>query len=181
MPITTRQDIAVGALLASLLLASVWHDLRGRRIPNAIVFPGAALALALHSVLPAGIGFADSAAGLATGLALLLPLYLLRAAGAGDVKLMAMVGAFLGPVDVIGAVLCTFVAGALLALTVSVKSGVLREVAGNVRLIVYSAIARLSAAHGPEFDARTASAAKLPYAVAIAAGTFGFLALKHYG
>jgi prepilin peptidase CpaA len=177
-------------LLVALLVVAVWHDVRSRRIPNAVVFSGAALALALHAVLPAGLGFASplpggigflkSLAGLAVGLAGLLPLYLLRAMGAGDVKLMAMVGAFLGPVDTLGALVGTFVAGAVLAVAVEVKAGVLSRTVRNIRLIVYAACARLSAASGPVFDPSTDTAAKVPYAVAVALGTCGFLALKRF-
>jgi len=180
----------IGSLVV-LLLAAVWQDVKRWRIPNRLVFSGVALALALHSLLPAGFGFAaslpggigflNSLAGLGIGLAALLPLYLVRAAGAGDVKLMAMVGAFLGPVDTLGAVIGTFVAGAPLALAVGLKAGVLGRMAHNVRLIVYAAFARLSAASGPVFDARTDTAAKIPYAIAIALGTCGFLALKQLG
>jgi prepilin peptidase CpaA len=181
VPSANGQAIAVGGLLAVLLIAAAWHDVRRRRIPNVVVFCGAGLALALHAALPAGIGLLDSAAGLAVGLAALMPLYLLRATGAGDVKLMAMVGAFAGPGDALGAVLCTFAAGALLALAVAVKAGVLRQTAYNVKVIVYATALRLASVPGPVFDARTDSAARMPYAVAIAAGTFGFLALKHFG
>ena len=175
-------------LLVVLLSAAVGHDVRSGRIPNWLVFPGAALALALNAFLPAGFGFASSLpggigfvkslAGLGLGLAALLPLYLARATGAGDVKLMAMVGAFLGPVDTLGAVLGTFVAGAMLSLVIGLKTGVLGRMAHNIRLIVYAAFARLSAAGGPLFDARTDTAAKVPYAVAIALGTCGYLAFK---
>lgn len=178
-------------LLGGLLSAAVWHDIRNHRIPNAIVFSGAALGLLLHSVVPAGLGFASavpgglgfmkSLAGLGIGLAALLPLYLLRATGAGDAKLMAMVGAFLGPLDALGAVLGTFVAGALLAIAYGIKAGVLGRMARNIRVILYGAAARLAAADGPAFDAGTDSAAKVPYAFAIALGTGAWLALKEFG
>ncbi len=78
------------------------------------MFFGAGLGLLLNSVLPEGYGFVSSLpgalglwkalAGLGLGLLIMLPLYMLRALGAGDVKLMAMVGAFLGPNATIGAI-----------------------------------------------------------------------------
>ncbi|MDH5537226.1 MAG: A24 family peptidase [Betaproteobacteria bacterium] len=178
------------ALLGALLLTATWHDVRSRRIPNAIVFSGAVLGLLLHSVLPAGgglvsavpggLGLLKSLAGLGIGLAALLPLYFLRAAGAGDAKLMAMVGAFLGPMDALGAVLCTFAAGAVLAVGVAIKAKVFGRMVRNVRLILYGAAAKLAAVDGPAFDARTDAAAKLPYALAIALGTGVWLALRHF-
>jgi prepilin peptidase CpaA len=176
-------------LLAGLLSMAVWHDIRSHRIPNAIVFSGAVLGLLLHSALPAGpgfvsaipggLGFLKSLAGLGIGLAALLPLYFMRAAGAGDAKLMAMVGAFLGPMDALGAVLATFAAGAVLAVIVAVKARVFGRMLRNVRLILYGAAAKLAAVDGPAFDARTDATAKVPYALAIALGTGAWLVLRH--
>ena len=114
------------ALLAGLLGAALWHDLRTRRIPNRLVLWGTVGGVLLNSMLPAGaglfqqpfggLGLLQSLAGAAAGLALLLPMYLLRALGAGDVKLMAMCGAFLGPLAVLEAVLLTLLAGGVLAI-----------------------------------------------------------------
>src|SRR5512146_2921662 len=92
-------------VMASLLLAAVRKDVRHHRIPNSLVFSGAALGILLNVLMPEGAGFAAgyipggggllyAVGGFAIGMAALLPMYLLRAMGAGDVKLMAMVGAF---------------------------------------------------------------------------------------
>lgn len=177
-------------LLGALLLTAVWHDIRSYRIPNAIVFWGAALGLLFHmglttsssaaDVMPIGLGFLKSLAGLGVGLCALLPLYLLRGAAAGDAKLMAMVGAFLGPIDTIGAVLCTFVVGAVLAMVIAVRAGVFARMLRNVRLILFGAAAKLAAVDGPVFDPRTDTTAKVPYALAIAFGTATWLSLRYF-
>ena len=166
------------ASLAALLLAAVFFDLRSFRIPNAIVFGGTALALLLHALLPAGIGTLDSLAGLAVGLAGFLPLYLLRAIGAGDVKLMAMAGAFLGPRGAFAAIVLGFAAGALLALLFALKGGVLRKTVLNLRLMAYSALSAQAGTAGPQFDPRADTAARIPYSLAIALGCAGWLALR---
>ena len=168
-------------LLGGLLTVAVWHDVRTFRIPNLIVFGGTAIALVLHTALPEGSGFMGSApggigflnafGGLIVGLAVFMPLYLIRAAGAGDVKLMGMVGAFLGPTHAFGAAVATGIAGALFAVVFALKARALRRMVGNLGLIFYSCFARLSAVAGPSFDARHDTAAKVPYSVAIAAGT----------
>jgi prepilin peptidase CpaA len=167
-------------LLGGLLTVAVWHDLRTYRIPNAIVFCGTAVALVLHSALPpgsgflgaapGGIGFASALGGLIVGLAVFMPLYLIRAAGAGDVKLMGMVGAFLGPVHAFGAAVASGIAGVVLAIVFALKARAVRRMFRNLRLIFYSVFARLSAAEGPSFDAQRDTAVKVPYSVAIAAG-----------
>ena len=86
-------------VLLALLGAAAIFDLRERRIPNlliAIALP-AGFALAAWASGPHGLWF--SAKGVATGFVLFFPLFLLRAFGAGDAKLMMAIGSFLGPVD----------------------------------------------------------------------------------
>ncbi|WP_219118079.1 prepilin peptidase [Janthinobacterium sp. UMAB-56] len=161
-------------LLCALLACAVWHDVRSRRIPNGLVFGGALAALLLHAVLtPAGggLGVPAALAGLALGLALLLPMYMLRALGAGDVKLMAMVGAFMGPQQLMSATLLTLLAGGVLSLLVAACTGVLRQVLGNsYRMLFYSLLRGVSGGNA-RLDAPQAASGRLPYAIAIAAGT----------
>src|SRR5919197_5677105 len=82
-------------LMAVLAVASV-TDLRTRRIPNALTFSTVALGLVLNGVFFGLDGLRDSASGAGLGLGLLFPLFMLRWMGAGDVKLMAVVGALKG-------------------------------------------------------------------------------------
>jgi prepilin peptidase CpaA len=168
--------VAGFGLLALLLAVAVWHDLASRRIPNAIVVAGIATAF-LYSLM-GGIRPSDVLAGFGVGLAAMLPLYLLRAAGAGDAKLMGMVGAFLGPLWALGAVLMTFLIGALLAMATSARRRTLRKLGLNLRIIAHAGLARLSGVEGPSFDPRNDSAGTLPYSVAIALGSTSFVAWR---
>src|ERR1700751_1600311 len=91
-------EFPVGACLLMLLAVAVGSDLHSRRIPNWLVLTGLTLALAVRlGGARAAQGYSAWGLGLLTGGGLFLPLYLLRGMGAGDVKLMAMVGAFVGP------------------------------------------------------------------------------------
>lgn len=174
-----------------LLLAAARVDVRYHRIPNAVVFWGAGLGILLNvfmpegfgfaSQLPGGLGFLSAIGGLAIGLAALLPMYLLRVMGAGDVKLMAMVGAFLGPEDVLGAILATFVAGGLLSLAYAWKIGVLRRTLQNIRFILYSGAVKIAGGSVPTLEDAPETAGKFPYAVAITVGTLGYLVWKSTG
>lgn len=174
-------------MLGTLLAAAVWHDMRSRRIPNRLVFVGALTGLALHSLLPEGdgfineplgsLGFVTSLAGLGVGLAILLPMYTLHAMGAGDVKLMAMVGAFLGPQAIIGAALLSMIAGGLLALSVALWNGTLFQVLINTYYLVLHAFVRTLAGAGARIDAPAAPTGKLPYAIAIAVGTLVYVVI----
>jgi prepilin peptidase CpaA len=91
MTITSQLLITVPLIV--LLCAAAWHDAKSFRIPNAIIVTGVALGIALNSFVPDGLGFTSAALGMLAGLVGLFPLYLLRIWGAGDVKLMAVVGA----------------------------------------------------------------------------------------
>jgi prepilin peptidase CpaA len=174
-----------------LLAAAVWHDVRSRRIPNRLVFIGAALALALQTLLPGGDGFFNvnggalgllaSLEGLGLGLVFLLPMYMLRAMGAGDVKLMAMVGAFVGPQLIIGATIATLIAGGVLAISVALANGSLRKMMRNsYHMAMHSLLGSLGG-DIVRIEAPTAASGKLPYAIAIATGTLAWLALGSAG
>lgn len=98
-----------------LLCAGAATDLRSRRIPNALTFGGAVTGLLLNIALFRLAGVSSSLAGWALGTALLLIPFLLRAMGAGDVKLVAAVGAWAGPSFVLRVILFGALAGALIA------------------------------------------------------------------
>lgn len=172
-------------VLCALLALAVWNDLRTRRIPNALVFGGAAAGIALNALYPdgaglfiapqGGIGVAWALAGLATGLGLLVPMYAMRALGAGDVKLMAMVGAFVGPQATVVSVLLTLLAGGVLALVVAAWTGRLRAMLRNTYHMSVYALMRHLGGEAVKLEAPAEASGRLPYAVAIAAGTLPYL------
>jgi prepilin peptidase CpaA len=106
-------------VLISLLVAAAAIDAYAWRIPNALTIGGALAAVLLGFAQPqplAGWAVLAAPAGWLLGLLLTLPLYLARALGGGDVKLIAMVGAFVGPVHTVTVVLSIFITGGVLAL-----------------------------------------------------------------
>lgn len=166
------------ALLAASMLGAMAFDLGARRIPNRLVLAGTGLAFALHAVAVitgspalAGGRWWAPLAGFGTGLAVLMPLYLLRATGAGDVKLMAMIGAFIGAPATLGAALCTLVAGGLLSLVFMFGRGVAAQTLDNVRFLLTDWTLRTGGGRRAGLAPLQTTAARLPYAVAIAVGT----------
>lgn len=166
------------AVLLCLLLVAVTTDLRSRRIPNTLVLTGMLLALAAHALslaadLPALAGdrWWAPLTGLAVGLIALLPLYLLRATGAGDVKLLAMVGAFVGVPTIWSAALYTLLAGGLLSLALMFGRGVTARTVDNIRCLLTDWALRLHTGRGAALAPLDTTAARLPYALAISAGT----------
>lgn len=101
--------------------AATYWDLRERRIPNAVTLPALGLALCLHGATQAGQGLLLSALGAVVAGGLLLPGYLLRATGAGDVKLLMAVGALLGFSNGVIAALLSLIIGGLLSVVMAVK------------------------------------------------------------
>lgn len=180
--------LSVLALLGVLLIVAAWMDLRARRIPNLLAFAGAGLAVVLNAALPAGDGFAgslpgglgalSSLQGWAYGLAAFLPFYMLRAFGAGDVKLMAMVGAFLGSQAVWGALFSVLLTGGLLSVAVALRRHVLVQMLHNIRLVLFAGAVKLSGGSWALPDTASVTAGRFPYAVAIAGGTICYLAWR---
>ena len=168
-------------VLFVLLAISVITDIRRRRIPNMLVLVGLGLGLVFQFALPSGggllhpdggaIGLLAALAGIAVGFATLFPLYLLRAMGAGDVKLMMMVGAFLGPQQTFGAVVLTFAAGGVLALLMALWQRSFAQLASNLRFMLTTSMVRMAGGDSPRFEPLAQTAGRMPYAVAIAAGT----------
>lgn len=110
-------------LLVVFVSIAAMTDLRSRRIPNALVASGLAASLMLHGFSPAGQGLAFALLGALTGFALFLPMYLLKGMAAGDVKLMAAVGAFAGPATTVHIALAAFVVGGVLAIVLIIGKG----------------------------------------------------------
>ena len=169
--------------LTALLVVAVVTDLRSRRIPNWLVVVGFVLAgttqaFAAAQGVPglAGTRLWAPLAGALIGAAALLPLYALRGCAAGDMKLLAMVGAFVGPALVLVVALGTLVAGGLLALAFMLGRGVAAQTLRNLRRIAARAWARAAGGPGAAWPAPMRhTAARLPYAVAITMGTLAAL------
>lgn len=186
-----------GSLLIAGLLAAIATDLRRRRIPNQLILACWAAAIGWHALGPAGAWSFDPVApgatglpggllGLAALLAAYMPFYLLRIMGAGDVKLMSVVGAFFGATSdawtqLVGVSLTVLAAGGVLSVARMLAAGRSAAVFGNLRLIFAGLSGRAAGAPGPVFDPRTDSADRMPYALAIAAGTVFYVVGKWAG
>jgi prepilin peptidase CpaA len=88
-------------LVGLFTLAAAAVDLRMRRVPNYLTVPAALIGLAYHAVAPGGQGLLFALAGFAIGFLLLLLPWILGGGGMGDVKLLAALGAWLGPLFIL--------------------------------------------------------------------------------
>ena len=172
------------AVLIALLVVAAVIDYRTLKIPNLITGGGILFALVYCALYPPvrHIGWVWAPAGMLLGFVALLPMYALRIMGAGDVKLMAMVGAFLGPGATVDALLSSLLFAGVAALVVAARQGATLRMLGNVRTILrgmfWSAIAAGPAGTAP---APIASVGKLAFGVSIAAGTISYLVADQLG
>jgi len=103
-------------LLFSLLLVAGAIDLRHQRLPNVITIPGAVLGVVL-AMLGWTIPFWSSLLGMLVSGGLLLAIALMtNGMGMGDVKLAALIGAFIGPWPALGSIFIASASGALIGL-----------------------------------------------------------------
>lgn len=171
----------IAVLVPAMLLAS-WSDCRAYRVPNWLTGGLAASGLAAQCCIAGGSGLWFGLLGLLTGFSLLVGLWLIGAMGAGDVKFMAGLGAWLGPQMTLFAVLTGGVIGGVLALALIARRGRLRQSLFNVGLLAGSCSSLRTAWQntGPTATASRASSA-MPYAVPLTIGTLLVLAAKHSG
>lgn len=104
-------ESATVALLTVVLVTATYTDLRSSRIPNSLTFTAMAIGLITHACLSGVPGILFSLEGLGAGLGLFLLLYASGGIGAGDVKLMAAVGAIVGPYGALLSGLLTIIVG----------------------------------------------------------------------
>lgn len=172
----TSLSYSIAIATCAVLVISVFTDVRRGRIYNAVTLPFAILGIILNALDKGAPGILFSLGGIAVGLGLFfLSAVLGRILGAGDCKLLAAVGAFLGAKLLLWVILYAAVAGGLLALLVALWRGVLNESVTAVWRTVYMRFFMKL-----PMDITTAhEKTRLPYAIAICVG--GFLVLWQFG
>ena len=165
-------------LVAVVVLTAAATDLRSRRIPNWLTLSGVCAGLIVNGVLAGMQGLKTSLMGLAVAFGTYFLFYALRAMGAGDVKLMAAVGAIVGPTHWFFIFLASSIAGGIFAVALMVWKGKARETLFNSFFIV-TELARFRApyARRSDLDVKNPNALRMPHGLAIAAGTMACLAL----
>jgi prepilin peptidase CpaA len=132
-------------------------DVRWRRIPNWLTFSALVGGLVLNLMRFGPPGGLVALGGAALGLGVLVPFYAIRAIGAGDVKLLAALGALLGPLALVSVVIYGAVVGGIIAAVMLARRHELRRSLTDIMT-------------NPTQLRR--GGAKAPYGVAIASGVY---------
>jgi prepilin peptidase CpaA len=163
-------------ILGGLTVSAAVYDIRSRRIPNFLTMSGLAAGVAANAFLFQWEGLKMSLGGFAVAALIYLFLYFLHAIGAGDVKLMAAVGAVTGTQTWLRIFVITAIAGAMGALVLVVIRGRLKQTMWNVFRIVQSLFS-LQRPHrrDADLDVRSSKSLRMPHAVPIACGSLIYL------
>lgn len=168
-------------LVPGVLLAS-WIDYAQRRVPNWLNLALTVVGFAVQAVYFGWSGLATGTLGMLTGFGLLIVPWLMHGMGAGDVKLMAAIGVWLGPMLTLYSFALGAIIGGLAAVVMILSTGRMRMAGANLAII----LAKCSSARTmfTEFGAAKsfgATSQLLPYGVPLTAGTLIVLGAKMFG
>jgi len=167
-------------LIAALVVIAGVYDILYRRIPNWLVLPCWVGGFVVNAFLASSWIEGLKTAGLGFGLAMLIymPLYLLRGMGAGDMKLMAALGAFAGPVAWLFIFLFSGIVGGVVALIMMVVHRRFGKTLRNMFLILWDML-HFRAPYGrAELDVSNPKSLRLPYGAVVALGCLAFLGVR---
>ncbi len=163
--------------VAVVLIVAAWIDGRQLRVPNWITFPMVLSGLAYGISTGGWAGLSSSSWGMCVGLLCLLPLYAVGGMGAGDVKLMAGMGAWLGAAITWHAFVVSVVVGAVMAVVMVAASGRWRHHYGQFLMIWNEWVMIRNPRKLAEIAAeRKPRMALLPYGIPICVGSIGYFA-----
>ena len=166
--------------LSTILVFAGIIDYKKQKIPNYLTFPAALTALIYHFFLNGFDGLLFGILGMFAGIALLITPYIMGGMGAGDVKLLGAIGAFIGYKSVFFVFLFTALFGglyAILALVLYEKSLIkfFKKTFHTVLSVV------LTKKYDPEPENQIKNKPRLCYGIAIALGGFLYMGLTMCG
>ncbi|CCH48690.1 A24 family peptidase [Pseudodesulfovibrio piezophilus] len=171
-------DIIISSVLAAALAIATVTDLKRQRIYNWLTFPLITTGLGAHTIHAGWDGLILSSSGFALGLFVMFIPFLLGMMGAGDVKLMAGIGAWLGVNTTFTAFLLTSIIGGIYALLVMIRH---REYMKAIFMNIWGTFLRTLSTR--TFDYSPIEAKKtlprLCYGVAITIGTLGAMIFNY--
>jgi prepilin peptidase CpaA len=153
-----------------VLAVATFTDLRSRRIPNWLVLPFLLAGFAVSGWLHGWHGILQSLEGLVVGSLFFGILCFMGGMGMGDVKLCAAIGVWIGPSQMLIALVMTGITGGVIALCWAAAGGFIGQMFASTGDLIFGLKARGFHPH-PELVLSNPHSRKMPYAPAIAIGT----------
>jgi len=177
----SRPAVGIEFALVLAVLVATFTDLRSRRIPNWLTVSALVLGFVLNALVAypsplEGLWLALKGFALAFGLNLVM--YMLHMTGAGDVKLLAAIGAMVGCWDFLFIFFLTALLGGVLAMVLMLVKGRVRQTLWNVAYMV-GELMKWRSPHltREQLDVGSSKALRLPGAVRICLGVIAFLVM----
>lgn len=153
-----------------VLAIATFTDVRSNRIPNWLVLPFLVAGIAVSGWAHGWHGIGQSFLGIGLGTVLLGFFCWLGGMGMGDMKLCAAVGAWIGPAQLMVALVITGIVGGIMALSWAIGGGFVGELLSGTGDLIFGMGKRGFRPH-PELVLDNPLTRKMPYAPAIAIGT----------
>jgi prepilin peptidase CpaA len=158
----------IGAVIVSL--AGAFTDVRSARIPNKLTYSSIVAAILLRSVLMGLPGVKSCGLGILVAGGCFTLLFVIRAMGGGDLKMMTAIGAWVGGDHILTVIIAIGLAGGLLAIASAMLGrNTIQTVRNTVRLTAYRFTSGLQP--HPEMNVQAPGSRRIPFGLAIAAGT----------
>jgi prepilin peptidase CpaA len=173
---------AMAAVLVPATLFAGWNDYRFHRVPNWLCALVVGAGLAAQTFWNGGAGALAGLEGMLVGFGVLVGLWLIRGMGAGDVKLMAALGAWLGPQLTLAAIAVGGVLGGVMALALVARQRAWAQMSANVGVLMMN-MRNWRAAFGEVGSAASAnpSTGVIPYAIPLCLGAWFVVANRYFG
>lgn len=162
----------INLVLITVLIICVVTDLKSRRIYNKVIFPSLLFALLANVLINGWSGLTSTLVGFLLGLAILFIPFYFGGMGAGDVKLLALIGALKGTSFVFDTAIYMALFGAVIALAILLFQR------GFAKKILYYLYGRKCGVSMPVLFEKNSLTATYPYGVAIALGAITALTLQ---
>lgn len=164
-------------VVCALLIVAAYIDGKQLRVPNWLTFPMVFSGLIYSAWAGGWAGLGDGLVGMLVGLATLLPLYAVGGMGAGDVKLMAGIGAWLGAAVTWNAFVVSVIVGAVMAIGMVAWRRSWQKHCGNFAQIVLEFLTVKSPRELSKIAAeRKSQMLLLPYGIPICIGSIAYFA-----
>ena len=170
----------IWAFSLALAFFAGWIDWRTRRIPNWLTVPSLFIGVLLHSWMTGWRGALFAVEGASLALVLLLPPVLMRALGAGDWKLMAALGAFVGPWMLLFVLVASVLVAGLMAIVLMIQRKRVKSTLRNLVVLVQGFFS-FGLRRNPDISLDNPVLLKLPFGVAAATGTLICFLVARWG